>query len=94
YFFLFCRALIEAAAANGLDIQIAKKLVTGTMMGAGAMMERSGLEIDELISKVASPGGTTEKALKTFKDGGLEDIVENAVESALKRSKELGKQIS
>ncbi len=94
YFFLFCKALIEAAAANGLDMQIAKRLVIGTMMGAGTMMERSGLEIDELISKVASPGGTTEKALRTFRDGGLEDIVKNAVESALKRSKELGKQLA
>jgi pyrroline-5-carboxylate reductase len=94
YFFLFCRALIETAAANGLDMQIAKKLVIGTMMGSGIIMERSGLEIDELISKVASPGGTTEKALETFEDAGLEDIVKNAVESALKRSKELGKQIS
>jgi len=94
YFFLFCKALVEAAAAKGLDMQIAKRLVTGTMMGAGAMMERSGLEIDELISKVASPGGTTERALRTFKDSGLENIVENAVESALKRSKELGKQLT
>ncbi len=93
YFFLFCKALIESATANGLGKKAAKKLVIETMIGAGIMLKRSGLEIDELISKVASPGGTTEQALKSFKKSGLDDIVENAVGDAVRRSKELGKQI-
>lgn len=91
YFFLFCKALIEAAIAQGLDERTAKKLVVETMIGAGAMIKRSDFEIDELISKVASPGGTTEQALKSFKNSRLDDIVANAVGDAVKRSKELGK---
>jgi len=91
YFFLFCQALIDAAMANGLDKNIAKKLVIETMLGAGTMMKRSDSELSELISNVASPGGTTEQALKSFKNSGLGDIVGKAVGEAVRRSKELGK---
>jgi pyrroline-5-carboxylate reductase len=94
YFFLFCQALIEAASANGIDRDIAKKLVTGTIIGAGEMLSRSQLEIDDLISRVASPGGTTEKALETFRDRKLKQAVKEAVENAFKKSKELEKEMT
>lgn len=89
YFFLFCKAMTDAAIANGLEDETAKKLVAETMAGAGEMLKKSGLEADELIARVASPGGTTEKALQTFRESKLEHIVKDAVENALKRSKEL-----
>lgn len=92
YFFLFCKALIGAAIMDGLDEKAAKKLVIETMIGAGDMMKRSDSEIDELISKVASPGGTTEQALKSFNNSRLNDIVGDAVRDAVRRSIELGKQ--
>ena len=94
YFFFFCKALIEAASANSADEDLARKLVTGTIIGAGEMLSRSKLEVDDLISKVASPGGTTEKALETFKDRKLKQTVKEAVENALKRSIELEKEMT
>ena len=94
YFFLFSRSLIEAACRHGLDAETARKLVAGTITGTGEMLKRSELGIGSLISRVASPGGTTEKALETFRAGGLENIVREAVENALKRSKELEKEMT
>jgi pyrroline-5-carboxylate reductase len=94
YFFLFCQALIEAAVKNGLDPGTARKLAAVTMTGSGEMIERSGIDMEELISKVASPGGTTERALLTFRENGLHKIVEKAVENALKRSRELEREMT
>jgi len=93
YFFLFCKALVGAAVNNGLDPDTARKLAANTMIGAGEMIKRSEMDLEELISRVASPGGTTEKALLVFGKHDFEKIVEKAVESALKRSMELEKEM-
>jgi pyrroline-5-carboxylate reductase len=89
YFFLFCKYMIEAAVKNGMQEDDARKLVTGTMIGSGIMARRSSLEMDKLISRVASPGGTTEKALQVFSDESMGDIISRAIGSAVKRSVEL-----
>jgi pyrroline-5-carboxylate reductase len=91
YFFLFCKYLIKAGMDNGLDTEIARKLVVGTMIGAGIAIEKSGADLDELIKRVASPGGTTEKALEEFARSKFGEIVEKAVEKANKRAHELQK---
>ncbi|MCL5070313.1 MAG: pyrroline-5-carboxylate reductase [Actinobacteria bacterium] len=89
YFFLFCKYLIEAALKNGLDQAAAEMLAVNTLAGAGEMMQKFEMSADRLIKMVASPGGTTEAALNKFIENGLESIVLEAVESAIKRSKEL-----
>ena len=89
YFFLFCEYLIESGIKNGLDPEISKKLVTGTMIGAGATIEKSGTDLASLIKKVASPGGTTESALKEFERNKLGEIIYGAIESAKKKACEL-----
>ncbi len=91
YFFLFCKYLIKAGIDNGLDAGVAKKLVVGTMIGAGITVEKSGASLDELIKRVASPGGTTEKALEEFARSKMGEIVERAVGNAKKRAFELQK---
>ena len=44
-----------------------------------------------LIKKVASKKGTTEAALKVFRNRKLEKIVKDAASAAYKRAKELSK---
>jgi len=89
YFFLFCKYLIGAALKNGLNQTTAEMLAINTMVGAGEMMQKFEMSADHLIKMVASPGGTTEIALNKFIENGLEKIVLESVESAIKRSKEL-----
>jgi pyrroline-5-carboxylate reductase len=64
------------------------------MIGSGIMMSRSSLEMDKLISRVASPGGTTEKALQVFSDKSLGNIISRAIGNAAKRSVELEDELS
>jgi pyrroline-5-carboxylate reductase len=54
-------------------------------------MRRLKLEPAELIRRVASPGGTTEAALRRFDAEGFSDIVAHAVHAAAERSRELGR---
>lgn len=89
YFFLFCKYLIEAGIENGLEPETSRKLVIDTMIGAGITLRKSGNEPDSLIKKVASPGGTTEMALKKFESERMGEIIKKAVESAKKRAYEL-----
>jgi pyrroline-5-carboxylate reductase len=89
YFFLFCKYLIEAALRSGLSQATAEMLAVNTMVGAGEMMQKFEMSVDHLIKMVTSPGGTTEIALNKFIENGLEKIVLESVESAIKRSKEL-----
>jgi pyrroline-5-carboxylate reductase len=89
YFFLFCKYIIETAVKNGIPEDDARTLVNETMIGSGIMIGKSGLEVDKLISRVASPGGTTEKALKVLTKKCFENIISRAIGEAVKRSIEL-----
>ncbi|MHB1377528.1 MAG: pyrroline-5-carboxylate reductase [Candidatus Humimicrobiaceae bacterium] len=94
YFFLFCSFLINFAIKNGLDARTAKRMVINTMLGSGEVLNKTDKTIDELIKSVASPGGTTEKALDSFYGNDLEKIFIEALNAALKRSVKMESVIS
>ncbi|MBT3835576.1 pyrroline-5-carboxylate reductase [Candidatus Peribacteria bacterium] len=52
-------------------------------------LEESSLSAKELRESVTSKGGITQAALETFKEAGLNQIIEKAITAAIKRSKEL-----
>jgi pyrroline-5-carboxylate reductase len=54
-------------------------------------MRRSPMTAAELIRIVASPGGTTEAALKQLGADGFSDIVARAIHAAAERSRQLGR---
>ncbi len=89
YFFLLAEKMIEAAYEMGMKVDIAKKLVYQTAFGSGKVLMENQEDPEVLIARVASKGGTTEAALKTFQKKGFGKIVHEAVKAALKRSKEL-----
>jgi pyrroline-5-carboxylate reductase len=86
YFFLFCRHLAETAKKLGIDSENAARLVAFTALGAGKMLDKYESDADYLIKMVASPGGTTEAALREFESGGFADIIEKAVERAYNKA--------
>jgi pyrroline-5-carboxylate reductase len=91
YLYAFIEALEAAAEAQGLSPQASKDLVRSTMIGAAALLDRTGGEPAELRRQVTSPNGTTEAALKVWLgEGGLMPLAAAAVEAATRRSKELG----
>jgi len=91
YFYLFIKALADSAVSEGLPAELAIRMALKTMRGAEENMRRSPLSVAELIRIVASPGGTTEAALRKFAEAGFSDIVAAAIRAAAERSRELGR---
>ncbi len=94
YYFLLTEEIIKAAAQLGLPEDTAKKLVLQTAKGAAllaAEADKKGESPAQLRQKVASPGGTTEAALKVLQEGKFAALIEAAVKKASDRSRELSK---
>ncbi len=91
YVYLFAKSLAEAGVAQGLPAELALRMALKTIRGAEENMRRSPMAAAELIRIVASPGGTTEAALKQLGADGFSDIVARAIKAAAERSRELGR---
>lgn len=92
YLFLFAKAVCDYADKCGIDYNVAKTLFAQTMVGSAKMIMESGDDLQTLINKVTSKGGTTAKALECFYDSEFEDIIKNAMDACTKRANELGKE--
>jgi pyrroline-5-carboxylate reductase len=90
YVFYFMEAMMAAARKLGFSSSEAEILVSQTFMGAINLQNGSSLSGAEWISKVASKGGTTEKALSVFAQSGLDEIISKAIDGANQRATELG----
>jgi pyrroline-5-carboxylate reductase len=91
YIFLILEALADAGVKVGLSRRNAQRLAAQTVMGSAKLL----LETDEhpgrLKDMVTSPGGTAIAGLHTLEEGGLRTTLINAVETATKRARELGR---
>jgi pyrroline-5-carboxylate reductase len=93
YVFLLVEALVAAGVAQGLDEQVAGRLVVQTVAGAARILEASGaagLDADAHRQAVTSPGGTTAAGLGVLDERGVRQAVADAVAAATRRSHELG----
>lgn len=90
YAFLLLEALTAAGIRAGLPETTAKLLALQTLHGAVHLAEKSLESFKELRGNVTSPGGTTEAALAVLmQPDGLEKLMGDAIEAAIKKSKEL-----
>jgi len=92
YFFLLMEAMENAAVQLGLTEQTARLLVQQTALGAAKIALESSESPAQLRQRVTSPGGTTQRAIETFEQGGFTDLVANALHAARDRSIEMSKQ--
>lgn len=90
YFFLFLEAMEQKAFSLGFNAQQSRIMVQQAMLGAAEMVcHNPNLELSELRAQVTSKGGTTAKAIESFQQGNLESLVENAMQAAIDRAKEM-----
>lgn len=93
YIFLIVDALADAGVKMGLSRQDSLLLSTQTLLGAATLLRDSNEHPGKLKDRVTSPGGTAISGLHTLEEGGLRTTLINAVETATKRSKELGEMM-
>ena len=85
----FVQALARAGETQGLSREAAGRLARGALRSAGAGVETPAT-LDELIARVASPGGTTRAGLDAMEAGGdLDRAARAAVDAAVARAKEI-----
>lgn len=75
----------------GFSKSEAELMVNQTFIGAVHLHNQYDLTCNEWIEKVASKGGTTEAALRSFKADNLSDKIADGLQAALNRANELGK---
>jgi pyrroline-5-carboxylate reductase len=90
YIFTIVDAMADAGVKMGLSRKDSLFLSTQTVLGAARLLLESGEHPGQLKDRVASPGGTAIAGIHTLEQGGLRTTMINAVESATRRSKELG----
>jgi len=92
YYFLLMEAMEKAALELGLSEQTARLLVQQTAFGAAKIALESDESPAQLRRRVTSPGGTTQRAIETFENGGFSELVAKALHAARDRSIEMSKQ--
>jgi pyrroline-5-carboxylate reductase len=90
YVFKFIDAICKGASAQGLDGEALLDSVCDVVIGSAMLLKYSGVSPSELISRVASKGGTTQKALDKLDEkdefydaltGGMVSTIETLNES-------------
>ena len=89
YIYLFAEALLKGAAELGFDEREIYPVVVQSLIGSLDMLINSGKMPGELIKAVATPKGTTEKALDSFYSDDFEGTVKKAMIACAKRADEI-----
>ena len=90
YYFLLMEIMQATGEAMGLDAEAARRLTLQTALGAARIANESDEPPAVLRERVTSPGGTTERALVTMREGGIDKVVGDGIRGARQRSIELG----
>jgi pyrroline-5-carboxylate reductase len=90
YVFLLIETLAAAGVKAGLPADLAMRLASGTVSGAGELARQSADPAATLRQNVTSPGGTTAEALKVLMaPDGLQPLMDRAIAAATRRAGEL-----
>ena len=90
YVCFFFQCLFNISKKNGLGPKISKEMILSLLHGTSEFLEIEKSNFSEIISKVASKGGTTEEALKFFKkDSKFINFLEKGIKMAEKKSRSL-----
>jgi pyrroline-5-carboxylate reductase len=94
YVMLIIEALADGGVKVGLHRETALLLAAQTVYGSAKLLLETGEHPGRLKDMVTSPGGTAIAGLHTLEAGGLRTTLINAVESATRRSVELGEKMA
>lgn len=89
YFYYMVEGLVDAGISIGLEENVARSLVLQTLKGAAEMLLQTDLEPAELRRQVTSPNGTTMAAISLLEQGNFLELIQQAVQRATGRSREM-----
>ena len=89
YIFYFIEAMQKAGQELGLDAAQARRLSIETFLGAARLADESGEDAALLRTRVASPGGTTERAITSMENDKVGNAIRRAIHASNLRSREM-----
>ena len=92
YVFKFIDAIYQGAIAQGLNTDGLLDAICDVFIGSAALLKASGDDPQTLISKVASKGGTTQRAIDKMEESHISEIIAEAMIACTRRADELGQQ--
>ena len=92
FMYMVIDAMADAGVLNGLSRADSIRLAAQSMLGAAKMVLETGKHPDVLRDEVCSPAGTTIVGVRALEDGGLRPAMIDAVDSTIRKSREMGKR--
>ncbi|KAJ3627167.1 hypothetical protein MTP99_014566 [Tenebrio molitor] len=92
FVYLIIEALSDGGVKMGIPRNMATQFAAQTVLGAAKMVLESGKHTGILKDEVCSPGGTTITGIHALEKGGVRAALMDAIESAAKKSAELGQK--
>lgn len=90
YVFLLAEVLADAAVAQGVPEDMARRLAVATLEGSASLLAQSGSPPAELRRAVTSPKGVTQAALEVLMaPGAMPSLFRDALAAAVARDREL-----
>lgn len=93
YFFMVFEMMEKAAIELGMPAEAARRLILQTGLGAVRMAQETGEEFEQLKRNVMSPKGTTERAIHTFEEEGIEALFLKAMKACADRAVEMSQEM-
>ena len=88
WFYHFINEYIKSVEESGLAADDAKAITLSLLNGVAKKVNQD-TDLEELISQVASPGGTTEAGLTVLEQKNMKKILHETINEAARRSQEL-----
>ena len=92
FMYMVIDAMADAGVLNGLSRADSIRLAAQSMLGAAKMVLETEKHPDVLKDEVCSPAGTTIVGVRALEDGGLRPAMIDAVDSTIRKSREMGKR--
>ncbi len=92
YVFKFIDAIYQGALAQGIPSEGLIDTICDVVIGSAQLLKQQGLAPKELIGRVASKGGTTERALLALEENHFDDMIARAMIACTARADELGQE--
>ncbi len=93
YVYQFAKALSHAGIQQGLSKEQSYQLTLQTLLGAAHTLKQSGQTPEQLIPLVTSKKGTTLAGLTIMKKKNFDQIIQQTVAAATKRSQEIRNEL-
>ena len=92
YVFQFINAIYQGALAQGLPDRDLINIICDMVIGSALLLKKSSDTPEEWVARVASKGGTTERALEKLKEFQMNDAIAEAMIACTNRADELGEK--